>query len=806
MGGAFCAIADDATSIFWNTAGLPWIGHQEITATHANLYGSGINDNYISFVLPITRSQAAAIDWYQSGFDDNELNFGEDRIDLAYGMKFGSVFSAGTGVKYLSRNTDLDGSSVRSGSGFGMDLGVIVQPMPTLRIAGVAQDVFDTEVNYSDGNGTAMAYPRTTRIGAAYMPRSWGTVAVDVDDRLHIGTEIRPLEALALRVGIQSDPGGSDETSYSFGAGIRWSIFRFDYALVTHPTLGETSHFGLTMGFNFNPSQVRIEKVETDDIYSSLYRSYAREPFGTVRVKNLENTAVTARLKVFVPELMSQASEQDVLIRPGATMDLPLTAVFPDRIVDRTGDRTVQVQVSTTYQSLRLPRTEKASGRCVAYGPGAIDWSRGVPQAAAFVTTRDPAVESLAREAVRAVDPARATSGNRNLDFSAAIFDATAAVGVTYVPDPNNPYATISGKPKAVDTILYPRDTLTKRTGDCDDTTVLLAALLGNVGIRTKFVDVPGHIFLLVSTDLHERNRFALGLDESRYVIADEEVWIPLETTALSKGFYEAWRIGAESYASWASRGRVELVDVDAALARYEPGMPSATAAAPTFDPKVLQASLTKDLADISVARQAYLTSRYGNERGGLQESPQAMNEIAFVYFSAGRLDEARAELDSALVREPESARTRNNLGATYAAQGDLDRASQQFRSAIDAEGSDAGYWLNLGLTRYAAGDSAGAEEPIAHGLELSGGYPEACALLGLAPDPEATREGSKRMTAEEARELLKAALRRVPHSAPGASASAAKQPPTSKKWSARVAGGRSADRAEIADLLYWKR
>src|SRR5437867_2512336 len=339
MGGAFCAIADDATATFWNTAGLPWIGHQEITATHADLYGSGIQDNFVSFALPITRNQAAAVDWYQSGFGDEELDFGESRIDLAYGVKVASFASAGAAVKYLNRHTDLDGASVRHGSGFGLDLGVLFKPIESLRIAGVAQDVFDTEINYSDGEGSAVVLPRTVRVGAAFTPRPWGTIALDVDDRLHVGAEFRPVEALALRAGVLDDLGGSDERNYTFGTGLRWSIFRFDYALVDHPVLGATSHFGLSLGFNFNPSQIRIERVEAHDIYSSLYRTYAREPFGTVRVKNLENTPVTARLRVFVPDLMQQPSEQEVVLRPRATQDLPLTAVFPGRVLDRTGDR-----------------------------------------------------------------------------------------------------------------------------------------------------------------------------------------------------------------------------------------------------------------------------------------------------------------------------------------------------------------------------------------------------------------------------------------------------------------------------------
>src|SRR6185436_11721569 len=189
-----------------------------------------------------------------------------------------------------------------------------------------------------------------------------------------------------------------------------------------------------------------------------------------------------------------------------------------------------QVQVSASYQSKRLVRRERGAARTFAYGPGAINWGEGMPQAAAFVTPRDPAVDALARQAGRLTLELEGNPfGNRNVAFAAAVTDALAELGVAYVPDPTNPFSTISATPHAVDTIHYPYQTLDRLSGDCDDTTVLMASLLGNVGVNTRFVDLPGHIMLLVHTGLHERNRSALGADSTMIVISDEQVWIPLE-------------------------------------------------------------------------------------------------------------------------------------------------------------------------------------------------------------------------------------------------------------------------------------
>jgi tetratricopeptide (TPR) repeat protein len=653
-----------------------------------------------------------------------------------------------------------------------------------------------------------VAYPRTVRVGASYSPLRNSLVAVDLDDRLHVGAEFTPIAALALRAGAQDDGSGPDGVTWSVGTGIRWSILRFDYAYVNHSTLGGTSHFGLGLAFNFNPSQIRIEKVEARNVYASLYKRYAREPFGTLRVRNLDDDPIEAQLNVFVPKLMTNPSTQKILLRPRATQEVNFTGVFSPQALAQVGDQPMQVQVSTTYQSLRLPRTEKANARFVAYGPGAIDWSQGVDQAAAFVTTRDPAVDAVAREATRTVAlMENGTFGNRNVDFAAALFDALGTLGIAYVPDPNNPYESISDTPKAVDTVSYPRETLKRRTGDCDDTSVLLAALLGNVGIRTELVDVPGHLFVLASTGVHERNRLALGLEESRYVVHDEELWIPIETTALGKGFAEAWKSGMDSYSSWASRDRVTLVDVTDAQSRYEPAEPLGPVDLPSLDGKAFEARLTRDLAELAGWRSQFMESRYKSTREGMETTAAALSEVAHTYYFAGRMAEARGALEQALVKEPRSAAVLNNLGNVEAAQGELAKAADRYTQALAADKSDSGVWLNLGLARYAAGDSTGSDQALARGIELSGGYDAACALLGLPVGETSTREGTQKMSAEEARQLLKEALRKVPAgSASGPSGTTPKSSVPSRRWTSRVAGSRGADRVELSDLLYWKK
>ncbi len=811
MGGAFTSLADDGTALFWNPAGLAGIGHQEIAFSHANLFGSGINDNYASFVLPLSWQQAIAADWYHSGFQDDELNFGENRFDLSYARRLGSLLAAGVTGKLLTRGTDLDGASVRQGRGTGLDLGLLVTPSERLHFGLVAQDLLDTRLKYS-GGASSVVYPRNLRVAASYALRQGSALALDVDDRVHLGAEAKLLDQVALRGGLEKDLHDDEAMVWAVGAGSKVGVLRVDYAYQQHPVLGGTSHYGLSMAFNFNPSQIRIEKVEARDLYLSLYKTYAREPVGTIRVRNLQDRPLNARLSVMVPGLMDAPSQQELLLRPRAVQELPLTAVFPAKVLAERGDRPVQLRVAATYQSQRLPRTERVAARGVAYGPGAIDWSAGVAQAAAFVTTRDPVVESLAREASLAAAPdGKHLLGNRNLGFAAAIFDALRVMGVTYVPDPNNPYTAMSGAPHAVDTVHYPRETLASRSGDCDDTSVLLAALLGNVGIATRFVDVPGHIFLLLDTGLHERNRVALGVAEDLTVVSDEEVWIPLETTALSKGFAEAWKIGAESYASWAARGRVALVDVTEAQGRYEPAdLPGPAAAPPAWDAERLRAQLVADAGKLAGWREEYLAARFGAERD-IEITPDGLNQVAHVFLLAGRGEECRAKLTQALAMDSASSRLHNNLAVAFADEGRYAEALDHLREATTSDRSDPGLWLNLGVVRYVAGDTLGAEAPLARGLELSGGYTQSCRLLGLTPEAGGDRLGASRLSAQEARQLLRAALRKIPvRSRPQPKPAPAGAPVSPTRSPAEPAGTRTgAPRAEevppLREHLYWK-
>jgi len=797
MGGAFTSLADDPSALFWNPAGLVRIGHQEFSVSHANLFGSDIRDNLASFVLPLSENEALALDWYHSGFDDNELTFGENRVTLGAALKVRSWLLAGVGGKLVTRSTGLDQQDISSGRGFGLDLGLLATPKEHWRIGLVGQDITGTTLKSPDGSDEK-AYPANVRLGTSYSFRDWGTAAFDVDDRWHFGVEATPHPMIALRGGVEQERQHSEGPIYSMGLGVKAGAFRLDWARSMPPTLSATDHFALAVEFSFNPSQVRIEKVQAQEVYTSLYKSYARDGIGSVQLRNLQDRPLTARVGVFIPQMMSVASEQDVTLRPRAVNEIPLTAVLDEKVLAQRGDQPIQVQVTASYQSKRVARKEKGVGSTVAYAPGAIDWSRGMAQAAAFVTPRDPAVDELARQASRLVLGLQNNPfGNRNIAFAAAMTNALTTLGMAYVPDPTNPFATISSTPHAVDTIHYPYQVLDRLSGDCDDTTVLMASLLGNVGVNTQFVDVPGHIFLLVDTGLHENNRSALGVDSTMTVVSDDEVWIPLETTSVLKGFMQAWQDGADEIATARAQGEPGYVDVTDSQTRYEPVLPPGDRRIRTADEAKLTAGLQQEAKKVSSMRDAYFAARFGSSTKDLETSADALLDVARIEFEGGDLEGARKSLIEALGKAPQSGQVHNNLGVVLAAMDSLPAAESHWSTAVALGRPEPGITLNRGLARWAAGDAAGCKRLVSEAVTKAGGYAATCQLIGLAPADSLDKASSMEPEDLTLRAGIRSLLRLS--AVPGASKSrTGVPPPKAEKFPTSPPVGR------MGRYLYW--
>ena len=61
-----------------------------------------LNNNYLSFMIPYSEKMAFGIDWFNVGFDDDELKYFRHKFNFAMGTRLFYGLSLGINVKYLN--------------------------------------------------------------------------------------------------------------------------------------------------------------------------------------------------------------------------------------------------------------------------------------------------------------------------------------------------------------------------------------------------------------------------------------------------------------------------------------------------------------------------------------------------------------------------------------------------------------------------------------------------------------------------------------------------------------------------------
>jgi hypothetical protein len=287
MGSAFVGLADDGTASYWNPAGLATLEEHQVTAMHAEQFGSIVQYDFLSYVMPVGSpgkpKQAISLALVRLGVDNipdtrglqiidqngnGKFDYPEDLLvvdesrfvfdsdnDVAllfsYARDVRPGLSLGGNFKYIRQWL---GDSLRS-NGFGIDLGVLYVGRKGLSLGATLRDATTTRILWNTGTSEFIA--PSLRLGAAKTRgfkdrRHLVTAALDVqvgfsDERLssqanlgavtfefHPGLEYWFDRKLALRAGFEAQ-------NFTAGAGLRYGKFGLDYAYLDHRDL-DASH------------------------------------------------------------------------------------------------------------------------------------------------------------------------------------------------------------------------------------------------------------------------------------------------------------------------------------------------------------------------------------------------------------------------------------------------------------------------------------------------------------------------------------------------------------------------------------
>lgn len=703
MGGAFSTLADDPTAIFWNPAGLADITQYRLLVTHANLFQSQINDNMLGLAVPLNH-QALGFDFYNSSFDDNELGFAESRVDLCYARRVHRDLALGVNFKYLARNASQDGSNVSGGHGLGVDLGMLVNLAQALHVGIVVQDAANTST--SRNGREASAFPRNFRVASSYTPLPGVTLAADADDRFHLGGEAWLGNVLALRAGAEGAFRESDGTTWDLGVGVKLGSLRADFARSLHPVLASTSHVTVSWGFNIAPALIEFKESRSEGpIFASNYKSYASKPVARITLTNLQEKLLSTTIQYRIPSLMAEDEQITVNLVPGADVVLSIRPKLGPEALDLRDDRTENLRVTASYRSGTSERRQNLDVECEVYGRGEISWNSGIAPAAAFVTQADSVIVNLATRASAQVDDYLNAFHTPQIARAAAVCDALRTLKIRYEEDRNNPYSRISrSRSFAVDQVQYPRETLRRKAGDCDDTTALLAALLESIGIRTALVGVPGHIMLMMDSAIPADYLSTLPeAEQEMYVSRGGIAWLPLESTATTRGFVAMWQEGA-LILSRTPDTLTEISIVDTAQVRFPAGE--------VRDPDVpnlllrgteLAVALRESISKLDTLQNQW----YDQMQSKAQDTPRArasgVAQLVAHLVEAGHPELAKEKLEASIAAlaatdSISAAILHNSLGATFTKLGDRVRAAAEFEIAARLDPLDPGLSYNRAL------------------------------------------------------------------------------------------------------------
>lgn len=284
MGGAFVALADDASAAYWNPAGLANLQQGELLFMHSEHFGSQANHDYFGFVQPLDTDRPSSVgislirlaiddiqvtrDAYEDvngngNYDDGEPiltdQFTSDSdveygLLLTYGRQMGDRWSLGGNVKVLRQGL-LDNTSF----GMGLDLGFLYALRPDLTFGARLADATTTQISWDTGTRESVA--PTLGLGFQYSRgfaplrgtlTAAGDFGVSFDGRqeasqvgngdLQGGLEYWYDQTVAARV-------GADAGNFTAGAGLRIRSLGVDYAFLSHDELDDTHRVSASLRF-----------------------------------------------------------------------------------------------------------------------------------------------------------------------------------------------------------------------------------------------------------------------------------------------------------------------------------------------------------------------------------------------------------------------------------------------------------------------------------------------------------------------------------------------------------------------------
>jgi hypothetical protein len=253
LGGAYVALADDPSAVFWNPAGLAKTSRYSLVASHQNLYG--IKDLYNEMVavsMPLSKIKVG-LGWAQVNLLDE---YSEQvislsgasiiwikRIPFRFGLTAKHYFANVSGYSD-AENPYMDIGGRNFPGKFGADIGFLASTNKNFSVGFSARNLFQPTFKFVYSEDKII---RKYALGLCYHWRGAVNFLADYNwdkdnSSWHLGGEMWFFDVFASRLGISGE-------NLTAGFGIKAKNWNMDGAVLAHDELGST--YRIAVGLQF---------------------------------------------------------------------------------------------------------------------------------------------------------------------------------------------------------------------------------------------------------------------------------------------------------------------------------------------------------------------------------------------------------------------------------------------------------------------------------------------------------------------------------------------------------------------------
>jgi tetratricopeptide (TPR) repeat protein len=528
--------------------------------------------------------------------------------------------------------------------------------------------------------------------------------------------------------------GGLADVSYLLNPSLTLALgasYRYNFTPTDPLYQGIGVSFGVRyhIGAGGGAANLKVEPA-LRPIFPLFYSYYDKNPAGSTTIKNT-STGTIQDLKVsfFVKQFMDQPKVTWTCkeLARGEEKTFDVFALFRDNIFGVTEATKVAGEISVAYKYFGNDVTGSYPVTVTVHNRNGMTWD-DTCKAAAFITSNDMNIRSFAARAVPDARSRGTAAINATFRAAMALFTAMRIQGVAYIPDPKTFASKVENK-EAVDYLQFPAQTLETRAGDCDDLTILYAALLESAGIETAFITVPGHIYVAFNLDLDPRTAAATFVNPADLITRENETWIPVEITRVRDGFLRAWQTGAQEWRSASAGQNAVFIPVRDAWEKFSP--------ANTGD--IIKVNISppdseRVYAAYAAELQAFWTAAFQPRISKLQDDlrlqktdSRLLNRLGVLYARFGRYDEARQQFENIVATNGEVPSALVNLGNIAYMRGDNQGALDYYTRALKRSSNNSFALQGVAMAGYELGDTNAVQTALA---QLKTADPEAAERL----------------------------------------------------------------------------